>query len=626
MLLVDADPQRDAALGGEFAGIGQQVDQNLRQAVGVGSEHERIDIAIEAPLDTLLTRMGRGHQHMLADLHDLLRSIVEPDLAAFERRNVENVVQQREQHLGVVHHDSAVLGALLLRQLLALHERREAHDGVERRADLVAHVGQKRRFEHVRLLGLLAGDDQLLLALLERPLEPLHAQQQPCHEQQQYDQQQDTQHEQFDVVGVFRELGGHRIFHDAAFRKGVFGDLPVLELARIEEVDVLAGMELHALDPPGVVVLLDLGGNQRGPALILGDIAADGHVADARAGDRKDRDTGVALNQIVQRTLHEILPVAAHAPCAEHHGRTGRQRGVGLVHRLVTVAAVHEDQIQIGIVLPLLAHESLQRNAAVGVVRNESDVLHLRIERTDQVDVAADVVAVEHAAHRLQTVGHALILDRTGLPRLERIGRRRQHDAVRTGETAETHDSLGNAAQRHERGPRLLPQQHDGPQRTVLVTRDHIVDQRHPQRSIGNTLALERFDIDVARYVRGQYLLFEFGDETRHATRIGIVRRDDQDAFAARRLLRTNEQGRQQHAEAQQHPARFDHVVSVHRFIFTSRRKWPVSGFSARRDRPEDYHIRPFIAHFRFAATPDEKHFLENGARGLAQKYQKFRK
>ena len=89
----------------------------------------------------------------------------------------------------------------------------------------------------------LPGDDQLPLALFERPFEPLHTQQQPRHEQQQQDQQQDAQHEQFDVMGVFRELGGYRILHDAALRKGVFGDLPLFELARIEEVDILAGME-----------------------------------------------------------------------------------------------------------------------------------------------------------------------------------------------------------------------------------------------------------------------------------------------------------------------------------------------------------------------------------------------
>ena len=219
--------------------------------------------------------------------------------------------------------------------------------------------------------------------------------------------------------------------------------------------------------------------------------------------------------------------------------------------------------------LPLLAHESLQRDAAVGVVRDEGDVLHLGIQRADQFNISADIVSVEHAAHRFQTVGHALILDRTGLPRLQRIGRRRKHHAVRTDEPAEAHDPFGNAAQRHERGPRLLTQQHDGPKRTALVAGDHVVDQRHPQCGIGNSLAFERLDTDVARDAQSQYLLLEFGDEPRHAARIGIIRRDDQYTLAFRRLLRTYEQGRQQHAEAQQPPARLDHVVSVHKFNFT---------------------------------------------------------
>ena len=91
---------------------------------------------------------------------------------------------------------------------------------------------------------------------------------------------------------------------------------------------------------------------------------------------------------------------------------------------------------------------------------------------------------------------------------------------------------------------------------------------------------LSRLDIDVARDARSQDLLFEFGDETRHAARVGVIRRDDQDALALRCLLRMNEQGRQQHAEAQQHPTRFYHVVSVHKFIFTSRRKDPFPEFT----------------------------------------------
>ena len=68
--------------------------------------------------------------------------------------SVEDVVDQLQQQLGIGVDN---LGELLL--LLLGFGRSDqfgkTHDGVERRTDFVAHVGQERRFEHVRLLGLL---------------------------------------------------------------------------------------------------------------------------------------------------------------------------------------------------------------------------------------------------------------------------------------------------------------------------------------------------------------------------------------------------------------------------------------------------------------------------------------
>ena len=112
--LVYLHAECDTPLGSELTGVGEQVDQNLRQAVDIGYKHVGTHGTFETPLDTFLPRMGGRHEHMLADLHDLLGRAVELDLAAFERRNVEDVVQQREQHLGIVDHDGAVLGTFLL--------------------------------------------------------------------------------------------------------------------------------------------------------------------------------------------------------------------------------------------------------------------------------------------------------------------------------------------------------------------------------------------------------------------------------------------------------------------------------------------------------------------------------
>src|SRR5437763_9274621 len=51
---------------------------------------------------------------------------------------------------------------------LACHDLREADDGIERRAELVAHVGEEFALRAVRKLGLLLSRDQLVSRFLAR--------------------------------------------------------------------------------------------------------------------------------------------------------------------------------------------------------------------------------------------------------------------------------------------------------------------------------------------------------------------------------------------------------------------------------------------------------------------------
>ncbi len=210
-----------------------------------------------------------------------------------------------------------------------------------------------------------------------------------------------------------------------------------------------------------------------------------------------------------------------------------RQGGVGVPRGLIAPAAVNKHQIEVGIVpFEGPADERLQRDAAVGVVRNERNGFHLGIERADEFDVLTDIVPVEHSADEFQAVRHLPVIDHAGHPPHCRIARRsRQHDAVRADEAAETQHPFGIASERHERSPRLLSQQHDGPQAPVLVPRNQIVDLRHPPGCVVHALAFERLDIDVARNVRSGDLLLEIGDKTGHAARVGIVGGDEQDAL-----------------------------------------------------------------------------------------------
>ena len=446
----------------------------------------------------------------------------------------------------------------------------------------MAHIGQERRFEHVGLFGLLAGDHQLSLALFERALEAPRAQEKRRDEDQQQHQQYDTRHEQLDVMGIFREFGRYGILDHTPLGKGVFGNLQLFELARIEEVLAVRKMEMRPVYPARCVVLLDLRSDDRGCILVFGDIATHGHVADADLGYREDRDARIELHQVVERTLHEVLPVAAHTPGTEYRRGTVRQRRIGIMHRLVPFAAVHQHKVHVGIVLHLLAHECLERNTPVGVIRDEGDVLGLGEKRTDQLDIAADVVLVEHTAHIVQAVRHVHVIDRRGQPHAETVLRRREHDAIGADIAAEAHHILGDMPQRDERRPSLLPQQDDGAKPLVLIPGNHVLGLRHPDRCVVDALAFERFDIDITRYARGQDVAFELGDEARHAARIGIIRRNYQDALPLLRLLRP-EQCRQQGATEKKHP-KFYHGVSGHSFPCLSRKQ---------RRNPRTEFIRP---------------------------------
>ena len=78
---------------------------------------------------------------------------------------VEDVVHQLQQQVAVVLDDVDILRALVLG--LGIDQQfAEAYNGTERRAYLVAHVGEEGRFQTVGLFGLLLGGPQLFLHYL----------------------------------------------------------------------------------------------------------------------------------------------------------------------------------------------------------------------------------------------------------------------------------------------------------------------------------------------------------------------------------------------------------------------------------------------------------------------------
>ena len=157
--LPPADLDQDIpSLGGEFEGVTDQVGQHLAQAQGIADQGDGdVGIDLEHDLDPLVLRYLAGEVRQV--VQDLLQVEVHPlhgQLAGFDLGKVEDVVDDAEQRLrGAMDllHVVALLGVELGLQGQVGH----ADDGVHRRADLVAHVGQEIALGAGRLLGQGAG-------------------------------------------------------------------------------------------------------------------------------------------------------------------------------------------------------------------------------------------------------------------------------------------------------------------------------------------------------------------------------------------------------------------------------------------------------------------------------------
>ena len=161
----EIDAHLDVAVGGELDGVGEQVLEDLLEALGVAVHGAR---QVLGEVDVERQVLGLGHVAEVAvdgvaqagegDLLDLDR-----DGAGLDLREVENVVDQVEQvgagRVDVAGELDLLVGEVaggVLGELLA-----EDQDRVERRAQLVRHVGQE--------LGLvLRGERQLGGLFLQR--------------------------------------------------------------------------------------------------------------------------------------------------------------------------------------------------------------------------------------------------------------------------------------------------------------------------------------------------------------------------------------------------------------------------------------------------------------------------
>ncbi len=107
---------------------------------------------------------GRRRIHQVGDIKGGGLHVHAP---GFDFRDIQDRVDQRQQVVGADQDLVQILDLFLRQRLAALtpDDTRKADDGVERRAYLVAHTGQKRTLGMAGSLGLGAR----LLGLLEQP-------------------------------------------------------------------------------------------------------------------------------------------------------------------------------------------------------------------------------------------------------------------------------------------------------------------------------------------------------------------------------------------------------------------------------------------------------------------------
>ncbi len=136
----------------------EQVEHDLLHGAAVGAQSDRgLDLGIHRQL--LLGGTCRDEaERFRQEAVELYHFRFEVGAAGFDLRHVEDVVDDVEQVAAAFLDVAAVFEILLVTERpeqACFHHLGEADDGVERRAQFVAHVGEERRLRLARLLGAI---------------------------------------------------------------------------------------------------------------------------------------------------------------------------------------------------------------------------------------------------------------------------------------------------------------------------------------------------------------------------------------------------------------------------------------------------------------------------------------
>ena len=132
----------------ELAGIAQKVEQDLPQPHGIGCQHAKIVLRFHRELVLVLLRqLTRGADDLIDQRRQVHGFWVQLELAGFDLGEIEHLVDEAEQVLAGAVHALERLGGFFRAEARRVgdHHLGQADDGVERRAQLVAHAGDELR-------------------------------------------------------------------------------------------------------------------------------------------------------------------------------------------------------------------------------------------------------------------------------------------------------------------------------------------------------------------------------------------------------------------------------------------------------------------------------------------------
>ncbi len=171
--------ERDlAALRRELGSVGEQVEQNLPYSHAVGDDLERTLVHPDVALLELGGPEAGGVRHRAGDrFAEVGGREGECHPAGFDLREIEHAVDQVEQVLPIAQHRLQQVSLLVreLAQPAGQEEIGESDDRVERRSELVRHVGQEFALQARRPLELhiLGGQVALVAADLLEGMGPV---------------------------------------------------------------------------------------------------------------------------------------------------------------------------------------------------------------------------------------------------------------------------------------------------------------------------------------------------------------------------------------------------------------------------------------------------------------------